>query len=49
MEIAAAFHKFCPVFQVDLAIEGDKVKITDKVILSMKKEELCLEQGKVSE
>ncbi|XP_072841944.2 doublecortin domain-containing protein 1 isoform X1 [Pogona vitticeps] len=33
--------------QVDLAIEGQKEKITDKSILSMKKEELCLEQGKV--
>ncbi|KAJ7344525.1 hypothetical protein JRQ81_000475, partial [Phrynocephalus forsythii] len=32
---------------VNLAIEGEKVKITDKSILSMKMEELWLEQDKV--
>uniref|UniRef100_A0A8D2IPH2 Doublecortin domain containing 1 n=1 Tax=Varanus komodoensis TaxID=61221 RepID=A0A8D2IPH2_VARKO len=34
--------------QLDYVIDGQKDKITDKGILSMKKEELLLEQGKVN-
>lgn len=36
-------------FQLDSALNGQKEKVTDKGILSLKKEELYVEQDEVSE